>query len=138
MYQTILIPLEATATDEAVIAHVLQLAAKLNSRVVLLHVATGIPAQFHGSDAGGQEVTEDRAYLNQMRDRFRAAGITADAELAFGDPAAEIVQWVNTHDCNLVAMSTHGHKWLADIILGVTAFKVQHNISVPVLLIRAT
>jgi universal stress protein A len=137
MYQTILVPLEATATDEAVIAHILKLAAALHSRVVLLHVATGVPAQFHGPDAEGKEVAEDRAYLQKVCDRFAAEGITAEAELAFGHPATQIVQWVNTRGCDLVAMSTHGHKWLADLFLGTTASPVQHRVDVPVLLIRA-
>jgi nucleotide-binding universal stress UspA family protein len=137
MYQTILVPLEATATDEAVITHILKLAAVLHSRVVLLHVATGVPAQFHGPDAEGEEVTEDRAYLQKVCERFADAGITADAELAFGHPTTEIVQWINTHTCDLVAMSTHGHKWLADLFLGTTASPVQHSVNVPVLLLRA-
>jgi len=77
------------------------------------------------------------ADLREARNRFRDAGVEAGAELAFGDPVTEIVRWVNEHECDLVAMSTHGHKWLADLVLGETATKVQHNVSVPVLLIRA-
>jgi nucleotide-binding universal stress UspA family protein len=137
MYRTILVPLEVTATDAVVIEHILKLASELKSRVVLLHVATGVPAQYHRSEASGKEVEEDRAYLHKVRDRFRDAGVEAGAELAFGDPVTEIVRWVNEHECDLVAMSTHGHKWLADLVLGETATKVQHNVSVPVLLIRA-
>ena len=51
-------------------------------------------------------------------------------------PAKQIVKWVQEHDCDLVAMSTHGHRLLGDLILGATAFEVQHSISVPVLLLR--
>jgi nucleotide-binding universal stress UspA family protein len=57
--------------------------------------------------------------------------------LAFGEPATEIIKWVRENDCDLVAMSTHGHRFLADLFLGTVARKVQHNIGVPVLLRRA-
>ncbi len=137
MYQTILVTLEATGTDRAIIDHVKQLATALHSRVVLLHVATGVPATFHGADAAGQEVEEDNAYLRAVQAEFETAGISARAQLAFGDPVREIIKWVQEQGCDLVAMSTHGHQFVADLILGATASRVQHNISVPVLMLRA-
>ena len=66
-----------------------------------------------------------------------SAGIPADAELAFGEPVKEIVKWIEKRGCDLVAMSTHGHRFLADLFLGTTASRVQHRIKVPVLLLRA-
>ena len=69
---------------------------------------------------------------------FRSAGIPAEAELAYGDPVTEIVKWVRQKGCDLVAMSTHGHRFLGDIFLGVTATRVRHSVSVPVLMLRAT
>ena len=87
------------------------------SRVVLLHVATGVPAQIHGSDAAGKEIEDDQAYLAKIQLEFRDAGIETDAELSFGDPVTEIVKWVHEKGCDLVAMSTHGHKFVADLLL---------------------
>jgi nucleotide-binding universal stress UspA family protein len=137
MYKTILITLEGTKTDRAIIEHIKPLARLMNSRVVLLHVATGVPATYHRSDAMDKEVEESKAYLGRVRSELSTAGITADAELAFGDPAKEIIRWVKEKGCDLVAMSTHGHQFVADLLLGTTAIKVQHGISVPVLLLRA-
>jgi nucleotide-binding universal stress UspA family protein len=137
MYSTILVTLDATATDRAIVDHVKKLAKAMNSRVVLLHVATGVPAQFHGPDAAGEEVEEDQAYLTRLKAEFETAGIPVTTELAFGDPVKEIVKWVHDKGCDLVAMSTHGHKLIADLVLGTTASRVQHSISVPVLLLRA-
>ena len=88
-------------------------------------------------DAAGKEIKESRTYLKQVRAEFEAAAIPVTAELAFGEPAKEIVKWVDEKGCDLVAMGTHGHKLLADLFLGATASRVQHNISVPVLLLRA-
>lgn len=137
MYQTILITLDATPTDRAIIKHIKALAALMNSRVVLLHVADGWAARTFGPDAVSPEITEDTAYLAQVRKEFQSVGIPADAFLAYGEPVTEIVRWVHEKHCDLVAMSTHGHRFLADIFLGATASRVQHSIDVPVLLIRA-
>ena len=137
MYQTILMTLDGTPTDQAIIAHIKQLARLHHSRVVLLHVADGWAARTYGPDAVSPEITEDTAYLARIRSDFASAGIPAQAELAYGDPATEIVRWVQQNHCDLVAMSTHGHRFLADLFLGTTASNVQHQIRVPVLLLRA-
>ena len=137
MYDTILVTLDGTPTDRAVIEHVKKLAKLANSRLVLLHVADGWAARTYGADAVSREITEDTAYLKKVCDEFASAGIDTQAELAYGEPAREIVKWVAQKGCDLVAMSTHGHRFLADLFLGTTASRVQHAISVPVLLLRA-
>jgi nucleotide-binding universal stress UspA family protein len=137
MYETILVTLDSTPTDRAIIEHVKQLAKLAHSRVVLLHVADGWAARTYGPDAVSPEITQDTAYLHRVKAEFQAAGIPAEAELAFGEPVREIVNWVEQKGCDLVAMSTHGHRFLADLFLGTTASRVQHSVSVPVLLLRA-
>jgi nucleotide-binding universal stress UspA family protein len=137
LYKTILVTLETTPTDRAIIEHIKKLAKIMGSQVVLLHVATGVPAQFHGVEAAGKEVEEDRAYLTAVNREFENEGVSCRWELAFGDPVREIVKWVQAKGCDLVAMSTHGHKLVADLILGATASRVQHSLSVPMLLLRA-
>jgi nucleotide-binding universal stress UspA family protein len=137
MYKTILLTLDGTKTDRAMIEHIKSLAKLTHGRVVLLHVADGWAARTYGKDAVSREITEDTAYLEKVRGELRSAGISADAELAFGEPAKEIIKWVKQKGCDLVAMSTHGHRLLGDIFLGTTASRVQHSISVPVLLLRA-
>ena len=137
MYKTILVTLDGTPTDQAIIQHIKQLAKLAQSRVVLLHVADGWAARTYGPDAVSPEITEDTAYLDKVRAEFQSEGIRADAELAYGDPVTEIVRWVRQKGCDLVAMSTHGHRFLADLFLGVTASRVQHSINVPVLLLKA-
>jgi universal stress protein A len=137
MYKTILVTLDGTPTDRAIIEHIKLLAKLGQSRVVLLHVADGWAARIFGPDAVSPEVTEDTAYLNKVRSEFQSAGIPAEVELAYGDPPKEIVKWVDQKGCDLVAMSTHGHRFLADVFLGSTSRHVRHSIKVPVLLLRA-
>ena len=137
MYDKILVTLENTRTDRAIIEHVKQLGKVMHSRVVLLHVATGWAARTYGADAVHREIDEDKAYLETVRVEFESAGIPADCELAYGEPAKQIVRWVGEKGCDLIAMSTHGHRFLGDLFLGVTATRVQHGVRVPVLLLRA-
>ena len=137
MYETILVTLDGTPSDRAIIEHIKQLAKLAHSRLVLLHVADGWAARTYGPDAISAEISEDTAYLQNVREEFQSAGIPAEAELAYGDPATEIVKWVERKGCDLVAMSTHGHRLLGDIFLGATATRVRHSIRVPVLLLRA-
>src|SRR6476661_7075806 len=137
MYHTILVTLDGTPTDRGIIAHVKELARLTHGRVVLAHVADGGAARTFGPDAVSPEVTADQAYLTSVRTEFEAAGIDAETVLAFGEPADEIVKWIRDKGCDLVAMSTHGHRFLADLFLGTTASRVQHQVKVPVLLLRA-
>jgi nucleotide-binding universal stress UspA family protein len=137
MYDTILVTLDGTPSDRAIIEHVKQLAKLAGSRLVLLHVADGWAARTYGQDAVSAEIRDDTAYLENVRTEFQSTGINTEAELAYGDPASEIIKWVEQRGCDLVAMSTHGHRFLADLFLGTTASRVQHRISVPVLLLRA-
>jgi nucleotide-binding universal stress UspA family protein len=129
--------LDGTPSDRAIIEHVKQLAKLAKSRLVLLHVADGWAARTYGPDAVSPEITEDTEYLRKVQSEFQSAGIPAEAELAFGEPANEIIKWVEDRGCDLVAMSTHGHRFLADVFLGTTATRVRHHISVPILLLRA-
>ena len=137
MYNKILVTLDATPTDRAIIEHVKALAGIMHSRVVLLHVADGWAARMFGPDAVSPEIAEDKAYLEKIQVEFQSAGLSAEAELAFGEPAKEIIKWVQEKGCDLVAMSTHGHRFVADLFLGTTSRRVRHSVGVPVLLLKA-
>jgi nucleotide-binding universal stress UspA family protein len=137
MYDKILITVDTTPTDRVILDHVRQLAKKMNSRLVLLHVADGWAARTHGSDAISLEIKEDTAYLDRLRDELVADGFNVESKLAFGDPVSEIVRFVEQEKCDLIAMSTHGHRLLGDLFLGTTASRVQHRVNVPVLLLKA-
>ena len=137
MYKTILVTLDGTASDRTIIDHIKQLALLLHSRLVLLHVADGWAARTFGADAVSPEITEDREYLAKVQSEFTSAGIQTEAELAYGQPADEIVKWVQKGECDLVAMTTHGHRFVADLFLGTTATRVRHSVGVPVLLLKS-
>jgi nucleotide-binding universal stress UspA family protein len=137
MYQKILVTLDTTAADQAILTHIRGLARLTGGRIVLLHVADGWAARLHGEDAVSPEITADREYLARREAELAAEGFEVESRLAFGDPVTEIVKWVQEKGCDLVAMSTHGHRLLADLLLGTTASRVQHQVDVPVLMLRA-
>ena len=136
MYKTILLTLDGTPTDRAIIEHIKQLAKIAQSRVVLLHVADGYAARTFGADAVSPEITEDTAYLDKIRAEFQSAGISAETELAYGDPPQEIIKWVGQNGCDLIAMAGHGHRLFGDIFHGSTITQVRHKTTIPILLVR--
>ena len=137
MYKTILVTLDGTPTDRGIIEHIKQLAKLAKSKVVLLHVADGWAARTFGPDAVGPEIEQDTEYLNKIKNEFQSENIPAEAQISFGEPADEIIKWAKCEDCSLIAMSTHGHRFLSDLFLGSTATKVRHNIRIPILLLKA-
>ncbi|MEZ5313351.1 MAG: universal stress protein [Thermoanaerobaculia bacterium] len=139
MYRSILVALENSRTDEAILRHIEPLARTLGASLLLVHVADGWMARHRDSLnlAESQEMRDDRAYLESVRDRLAAAGLTVSTELSWGEPADEIVRIGSERGVDLIAMSTHGHRFLADLIYGSTASKVRHTVDIPVLLLRA-
>ncbi len=137
MYDTILVTLDGTPTDRAIIEHVKDLAKLAHSRLVLLHVADGWAARTYGPDAVSPEISEDTAYLEKVRAEFKTAGIPARRNSHTASRRTKSSNGSSKKGCDLVAMSTHGHRLLADIFLGATATRVRHNISAPVLLLKA-
>ena len=137
MYKDILVTLDATKADRTILDHISGLAKLCGSKVTLLHVADGWAARTYGADAVSPEITEDRAYLAQVRAELQGQGIPTEAELAYGEPSTEIIKWVRERGCDLIAMSTHGHRFLGDLLLGTAADTVRHQVDVPVLLLRA-
>src|SRR5690349_3681723 len=101
MYETIIVTLEGTPTDRANIEHVKSLAKPANSRPVPLHLADRWAPRTYGPDAVSREIAEDSAYLAKIRAEFQSVGISTDAELAYGDPADQIIKWVEKKHCDL-------------------------------------
>lgn len=139
MYRKILVALENSRTDEAILAHIEPLARLMGSKLLLVHVADGWVARNLSqlNLAESEEMREDRAYLERVRVRFVDGGIPAEAVLLAGEPADGIVRLASESGVDLIAMSTHGHRFLGDLIYGSTASRVRHTVQIPVLLLRA-
>jgi nucleotide-binding universal stress UspA family protein len=139
MYSRILVPLEHSAADSSILEHVRQLARLCGASLVLIHVADGWAARNirHLNLRESEEMRDDRAYIERVAAELEGEGFEADAVLATGDPAEEIAAAADREGCELIAMSTHGHKFLSDLFRGSVASEVRHRTMVPVLLVRA-
>ena len=138
MYTHILVPLEHSDADRTIVAYATNLARMTNARLLLMHVADGWAARNYDQLAlrESEEMKDDRAYLESMAGDVRSSGLQADCLLAMGDPASEIVRVAQEEQVDLIAMATHGHRFLADVIKGATADRVRHLSHVPVLMVR--
>jgi nucleotide-binding universal stress UspA family protein len=140
MYQKILVALENSRADRSLLPHVTELANRLKSQLLLVHVADGwVARNFNQLKlAESEEMKEDRIYLESTAQRLRTSGLEVSTHLALGDPPTEILKTAERENCDLIAMTTHGHRLLGDLIYGSTISQVRHKASVPILLVRAT
>ncbi|MCX5768136.1 MAG: universal stress protein [Gemmatimonadetes bacterium] len=138
MYRRLLVPLEHSSTDETILTHVCALARHCGAAIVLIHVADGFAArnldQLKLRES--EEIRKDRDYLDATAARLAADGFQVDAVLASGDPASEIAAAALREQCDLIAMGTHGHRFVKDLLYGSVANEVRHKSMVPVLLVR--
>lgn len=139
MYKTILIPLENSDADETILRHIRPLAKLTGASLLLMHVADGWAARnFEQLKlAESEEIREDRAYLERRTAELRAEGFSVESVLTMGEPSDEIVKLAMKHGVDLIAMSTHGHRFISDILYGSTADKVRHLVDIPVILLKA-
>ena len=139
MYKNILVAIENSDADRTVIEHVQQLAKLTGASLLLVHVADGWAARAYDELAlrESEEMKDDRAYLEKIRAELESRGFETRALLAMGDPATQLVKVASEQGVDLIAMSTHGHRFLNDLLRGSTADRVRHSVGVPVLMIKA-
>lgn len=139
MYKVILVTLENSAADQTILDHVEPLAGMTGARLLLFHVADGWAARNFDELQlrESEEMVEDRAYLERRRAELAAKGFEVEVRLGAGDPATEICKLAEARHVDLVAMATHGHRGVADVIHGQTVDRVRHRLRMPVLLLRA-
>lgn len=139
MYKHILVAIENSESDRAVLEHVEPLARLTGARLLLVHVADGWAARHYDELKlrESEEITQDREYLKRLSEDLAGHGFEVRARLAMGDPATELSKVAVEEGVDLIAMSTHGHRFLNDLVRGATADRVRHNVQIPVLMVRA-
>ncbi len=139
MYQKILVALDHTPADESIIPHIAELAKMCGSELLLVHVADGWTARnyYQLNLAESEEMREDAAYLDEVSGQLAEKGFKVRTLLALGDPPSEILKAAVAENCDLIAMTTHGHRLIGDIVFGSTIDHVRHRSEVPILVVRA-
>ena len=138
MYRSILVAVENSPADRTILTHVRELATLTGAELLLVHVADGWAARNFDQLKlrESEEMKADRSYLEGLKSSLTAKGLRVDYELAKGDPATELIRAAESRKVDLIAMSTHGHRFVSDVLRGTTADKVRHLVKVPVLLLR--
>lgn len=138
MYEKILIALENSKYDQALLDHVLQLASLTHSELLLVHVSDGWVARNYErlQLAESEEMIQDRTYLQNLANKLNNQGFKTTWVLALGNPPDEILKTAEAHGCTLIAMGSHGHRFFQDILFGSTISKVRHLTKLPVLLVK--
>lgn len=131
MYEKILVTLDASPVDEAILSHVERLAEIHDSTIILMRVA-----HYHTRGERLYEVDQARDYLDRTRERLVARGLRVETVMGHGEPGEQIVRHAEELGCDLIAMSTHGHGLIKDVIFGSVVYEVRHSTSIPILLIR--
>ena len=138
MYKIILVPVENRESDRTILRHIRALARLAGSKLILVHVADGWVArnfeEFKLQES--EEMKLDRQYLAEIQTELRGEGFEVSSVLVLGDPATEIIKLATAEPVDLIAMTTHGHRGVSDLLYGSTADKVRHSVEVPVLLLK--
>jgi nucleotide-binding universal stress UspA family protein len=136
-YQTILVPVESSEYDDVILDHIVPMAQQHGSKLLLVHVADGWAARYYREETDSPEVRADRQYLQELTEKLRKEGLEVEAVLGFGDPGEEIIKLAQERKCDLIAMTTHGHRFISDLLYGSAVHKIRHGVDIPVLLLRA-
>jgi nucleotide-binding universal stress UspA family protein len=139
MYKRILVAIENSEADKTILAHVRDLARLTGAELLLVHVADGWAARNFDQLQlrESEEMKGDRDYLASLERDLAAQGFAVATELAKGDPTTELIRAAETRQVDLIAMSTHGHRFLSDVLHGTTVDRLRHLVKIPVLLLRA-
>ena len=139
MYKRILVAVEHSQADRTILEHVTRLAGLTGAELLLVHVADGWAARNYDQLKlrESEEMKADREYLETLQRDLSARGLQVRTHLALGDPATELIRAAEASQVDLIAMSTHGHRFLSDVVHGATADRVRHLVNIPVLLLKA-
>ena len=139
MYKKILIPLENSQYDNVILDHIRPLAKKAQSDLILIHVCDGYAARMQKqlNLADSEEIKKDRAYLERRKNELSREGFHVKASMPTGEPSDEILKVAEAEQCDMIAMSTHGHRFLKDLIFGSVAENIRHRTNIPILMVKS-
>ena len=148
MEHEILVPLDGSASAEAVLPQTLLMAHATNSTLHLLRVIpdlvstiliwpAAIPLEFPVNTP--ELCAAAQGYSDQIVTALQAQGDSVRTTVVVGDPASTILAWATEHPIiRQIAMTTHGRSGVTRWILGSVAEKVLTATPVPLLLVRAS
>jgi nucleotide-binding universal stress UspA family protein len=139
MYHRILVPVENSSNDQVILSHIQGLVSLTGAKLILVCVAHGWVARNFDQLRlrESEEMKRDREYLMSLCEDLRGKGFEAEYILAYGEPSDEIIKIAQEHQVDLIAMTTHGHRFISDLLYGSVSHDVRHAVNIPVLLLKA-
>lgn len=141
MYEEVLIPTDGSEVTEVTLEHGLRIAADHDARVHALYVIDN--RLLMAADAGDRDRLEaelreeGEAAVAGIVDRAEAADLRTAAEVRRGTPPREILEYVEEHSVDLIAMGTHGKTPREKLqSMGSVTERVVDGSPVPVLVVR--
>jgi nucleotide-binding universal stress UspA family protein len=142
MLKRILVPLDRTATSEAVADLAAAIARGSSAEVRLMHVA---PVPANVQDVQGKVVAyadqemarveaETQDYLRTIGVKFE--GLPVAWAVRFGDPVPEILAEIEAFDADLIVLGTRCRSRVTQFVLGSVAEEVCRKARVPVTVLR--
>ena len=132
VYKKILVTIDCSPVDEAILRHISAVARQNEAQVYLLHVVHS-----HTLDQDRVMREQTRSCLDTYRTTLQAQGIEAHIVVRSGEPDDEILAEIAGADYDLVAMATHGHTFIGDLLFGSVSRSLKHKISIPLLLLKS-
>ena len=130
-FSNILVLLDCSPVDDAVVNQVLRMASGGGVRVTLVHVVHS-----HTLDQDRALREKSGECMSERVLQFAAASVKAEPLFLSGEPETELTRHINAGTYDLVAMATHGHKLFQDMLLGSVSDYLKHTVNVPLLMVR--
>jgi nucleotide-binding universal stress UspA family protein len=131
VYREILVAIDCSPVDDALVEQVSALALQLGAMLHLLHV-------IHSHTLDQERFLREEAtlILDRYRKKLEAEGIAVNVLIRSGEPEQEILREIEEKSYDLVAMASHGHSLPERMLFGSVSRVIRQNISIPLLLIR--
>jgi len=149
MFENVLVCLDGSKSSEYILSYLAAEAGSFKKAVLLKVVDTAgvnLPLAVPGVSGGqfrtpGQdrrfqkEMAEMPSYLEEMAGPLREKGLDVETVVLEGVPSQAIIGYARDNGFGLIAMATHGHSGLRQVVMGGTAEYILKHGGLPVLLV---
>lgn len=139
MYRSMLVPVDGSSFSELALGLASDLARRSGAtlHLALVHEPLPAPGLADLDPAFEEEIrNRQRAYLEELKERLAADGLTVETILLEGRAASELRDFTVERGIELIIMTTHAHSGLTRSWLGSVADRLVRTAPVPILLLR--
>ncbi|MDZ7747200.1 MAG: universal stress protein [Halobacteriales archaeon] len=138
MYEKLLVPVDESSVEMALLSHACEVALRFDADVRLLHVADTARDSVTLTDEGVVDALEATGHdiVDTASKTLDTFGVEYTTDVVQGSPADTIAQYASDFDYGCIAMATHGRTGVTRRLLGSVTEKVVRLADVPVLTLR--